>query len=524
MPPNQTEVDRLIDELTTSADNPAQQSKLIRQLVKLGDPKVIVELAALYEKENTDPGVRAEAKRGLRAFRAIETRLTGGGRSSPISAELLSKLRIGLAGLLVLTLVINGILFVVHSQPPPATPAQSVATARDTLTGLIKTRLEGLRGDATSLRLRWQEAQAHVKLTCPVTFSGIGKVATSPIDLTTYPDLPAIDTDLNKAADAIGSLRDRWTSICAKPEDTANVAQFTGEGGAQARIVEVDSAMKLLGSAQNEFTDWTNIPAPTNGPTATVTSRPMTATLTPTITLTPTTGPTKTPSLTPTIATPTVTPIQSLKFSGVQLNTLKTYEYTLNISYGGGSKTGTLTLDVSRTAALTGAGAFANYKIGDVDDSKLFAPLNPFFVKGIATYVVVGGASYAIGGASGSGCRAGAPTLSAALNTLNPDTLLRLPDTPLTRVLPDIIVDRLAVEHYHTDSTTGADANKVMSAYDLYVTPGTHQPISVVIAITGPGAGTGIIAANKDITKFTMQYDLVLVNPKLDAVVPQICH
>ena len=96
MPPNQSEVDRLIDELASSDDNPARQRTLIRQLVKLGDPKAIVELAAFYRKENADPSVRAEAKRGLIGFRQIEARLMSGGRGSPISAALLSRLRIGL--------------------------------------------------------------------------------------------------------------------------------------------------------------------------------------------------------------------------------------------------------------------------------------------------------------------------------------------------------------------------------------------------------------------------------------------
>ncbi len=526
----QSDLDRLIDQLLENKDNPGGQRAVIGQMVRLGDPNAIVEIADIYHNPETEPGVRRAAEGALRAFRRMEQRIIHGQTGSRFSPELLEKVRMGLIVLLVLTALGNVGLLAIHALPKAAPPAQVIPTARDVLTAAIKTRIDNTRSDATYLRQRWQDVQAHGKLTCPGKFSAVDKVDMAPVDLRTYPDLKALNEDLNQATQQMILSRNNWSGVCVKPDDAANVAQFAGSNGAAGQITQVDGVLNALNTVQTEFDQWVKSPAPTVGPTPT----PITPTsIPPTITLTPTTGPTLTPSLIPTVATITPTPIQVLTFGGVGLNTLTSYVYKLTVNYAGqqgngGQFTGSLVVGVQRTAKFNGAQARAQYDVSVDDTTRLLQPLNPLYLKGVSRYVVVGANYYTlpIFPPADVACRTSSATaaLLNGLDSVQPDNfLLKASVGTLKRVTPDETINGVLAQHYHADSTAGSAKNPITATFDVYLSADKQIPVEVVYAVNGAYAGLAGIPAGDHLTQYSVQYDLTQINPTLAIAKPNVC-
>ncbi len=545
----QSELDKLLDQLATKNSDPRAQKGIIRRLAKLGDPAAITDLTNLYAKVDADPGVRKAAAEALRVFRQMEQHIVGSamnGRdassqnnedteSVPVSSgllDLLKRARLGLAGLLVVTLLANGALIVVHSLPPPATPTQAEATSRDVLTTALKSRIQDTRADATTLRQRWQELQSNVALSCPGKFSSVAKVDLAAIDLRTYPDLQALNDTLNQATQKVALLRNNWDGICTNPKDKETLTRFAGPNGAAGRITEVDDALKTLDAAQSAFDQWVKNPAATIGPSATpITPSPVP----PTITLTPTAGPSATNTLPPTaviVVTAPPTPLPTITFDGAKLATLNSYTYKLSVRYEGtrgtgGSFSGSLTVTALRSAKPLNAQSNAQLDINLSEDEKLLSTVNPFFVKGRTLYQQLGGKYYVdVSTPPGTPCKIAAATdkSAAALETITPDIFLKFGNQQLTRVPKDEQINGVLAQHYHTEGKSGDGKNVVSTAYDVYLSADKQLPVRVAYAVSGPYTGLAGLAAGNRLSLFSVTYDLTQINPDVGKMsAPQGC-
>lgn len=523
-----TELDRLIDQLYDRNDDPRAQKVIIRQLVQLGDPEVIPELSAIYNKQDADPGVKAAVANGLRTFLRIEQRAKTGNRGLRLPVGLLRRLRTGLAVLLALTLLGNMALIVVHLLPPPPTPIQTVATNRDTLLQTLNTRLSDARADATALRQGWQELQVHAVLTCPGQFNAPGVYSPAAIDLSVYPLIQKPIDELNAAIQKLAGLRDLWSKVCLKPNDPTAADQAAGDGGASARIGDVDNISVLLNSAEIDFTKFKN--APTSTPSFTPSATPTHPTNTPT--RTPTPGPTNTPSKTlANTFTPTPTPPQTLTFDGLHLNTLTSYAYTFSVAYNGlaatgGTFTGSLNVDVIRPAVLDPQGQ-AQYEISLSENLSVLAGLNGLFRAGRVRYEMRNGTYYVNTLMPPPvACRTSAatPALAGALDSIHPDDLLSPMGTQtLTKIAPDESVNGIAAQHYHAHAQNGTGASLIQADYDLFVTADKHLPVRIVYAVTGPSTSLLSLPRNDVLTSYSVQYDLTQVNPTIKLAVPPGC-
>jgi hypothetical protein len=526
-----TELDRLIDQLYEREDDPRAQKAIIRQLVQLGDPEAIVELSTIYNKQDADPGVKRAAADALRVFWRMEQRIRAGkkrGVRRQLPVGLLKRLRFVLAALFILTLLSNVILVVVRSLPPPPTPVQTVPSSRDTLFQTLSQRIVDAQKDEVNLRLRWQELQVHAKLTCPGQFNAPTNYVAAGIDLTTYPLLQKPTDELNAAIQKLADLRARWANVCVKPNDPTAADQAAGDGGASARIADVDTASTMLDSAQLDLTKFKNAPTPTN--TLTPSATPTRPTNTPT--RTPTPGPTHTASNTPTnTPTPTVTPLQILTFDGLHLNTLTSYAYTFSVTYNGlaatgGTFTGTLSVEALRPVTLDPQGQ-AQYEISLSEDLRSIAGLNGLFKPGRVRYEIRNGTYYVNTLIPPSvACRASAATaaLTGALDSIRPDDLLKpLASVTLNRVQPDESINGVTAQHYHADAQAGAGRDLIRANYDLYVTADKHLPVRAAYAVTGPYAGLPNVPQTDALTSYNVQYDLTQINPTVKLDVPLGC-
>lgn len=516
---NKTDLDPLIDQFDQNPNNPRVQKDAIRKMAQLKDPKAITELNGIYLKGDIEPSVHKAATDALRTYRRLEQQITSGKPASPLSPELLERVRSALLILLVVTVIGNAAVFIVHALPAPAAPVQTVATDRAVLTTALKTRLDNIRADGSTLRGRWQELQAHLNLTCTDKFTNADKVDAAPIDLTTYSDLRALNDDLNNSAQQIAALRTKWLAICKNPNDAAIVAQNAGSDGAAGRIKDVDGALAILAKAQTEYDKWVSNPAPTSAPTATLTVAPVTPTLTPTI------GPSVTPSLIPTVPTITPTPIQTLTLSSAQLSALTSYAYTLDIEYGGQkngdvSRTfnGSLVIKVNRTTQLNVANAGAQYDISVNDDAKLLSVYNPsLFIKGVTRYTYANGVFYYQGifPISNPTCKKLGAAIGSQLDSIQPDVFFKLLATPLQRVQPDQLINGLVAQHYHADDKNGATDAQITAQTDVFVTGDKQVPLQVTYTVTGPYAGLKGVPATTSLTKFSLNYTLTQYNPPI---------
>lgn len=532
-----TELDRLIDQLYERENDPRAQKAIIRQLVQLGDPEAIVELSTIYNKQDADPGVKRAAANALRAFWRMEQRIKAGKKGAArrqLPTGLLKRLRFVLAVLFALTLLSNVVLVVVRSLPPPPTPVQTSPTDRDTLFQTLNQRLNDARSDDANLRKRWQELQAHAKLTCPGQFNTPSSYTAAGIDLTTYPLLQKPIDELNGAIQKLADLRNRWANVCVKPTDSAAVDQAAGDGGAGARIADVDAASTMLDTAQLDLTKFKNAPTPTN--TLTPSASPTHPTNTPT--RTPTPGPTYTPSKTPTntstptkTPTPTATPLQILSFDGLHLDTLTSYAYTFSVTYNGvaatsGTFIGTLSVEALRPVTLDPQGQ-AQYEISLSENLKSIASLNGLFKPGRVRYEIRNGTYYVNTlNPPSVPCKASAATatLTGALDLIHPDDLLKpLTTVTLNRVQPDESINGVTAQHYHAEAQAGAGLNLFQTNYDLYVTADKHLPVRAVYAVNGPYAGLPNLPKNDTLTSYSVQYDLTQINPTIKLDVPLGC-
>ncbi len=510
----QSELDQLLDQLDENQNDPRARKAIVRKMAGLEDPRAIVELAALYRKD-IDPGVKRAAASALRVYREIEQRLNSGdgAKKSALSPSMLVRVRSALVGLLVLTLVGNGLLFGIRLIPPPPKAPQLVASKRDDLTASLKTRIENARTNGTYLRQRWQEIQGNLTPTCPGQFVDVSKADVAPIDLKTYPDLPDLNDQINTATEQVIAQRTDWEGICANPTDKGVIARYAGEGGAPGRIVEIDKTLKVLEQAQLKFNAWVNNPAPTYFPSAT----PITPTaIPPTSTMTPTTGPSATPTIVPTVSTATPTLPQSYTFDGLRLDTLDSYTYKLVVNYAG-SATGTLVIQTTRTAKPLTAKSTAQYDVNLTETERLIAPLNQtFFTKGKVRYVLAGGGYYTDSGTTACKSLKATDILAANLDTLNPSIFFKFTGKSFTLVKNETI-NGVLTQHFHADSKTGEGKAAVTTTYEVYVT--VDKQIPVRINLTVAGAYPGLAAPSKgSLTSFSAVYDLTAFNPDVGTI------
>lgn len=545
---SQTEIDQLIDQL--SAGDAKTRRAAAKKLGELERPEAIAELVNVYMKDD-DSNVRKAAEDSLRIFRRMEQDMLGGedgantGTSTP--GTFLPRIRTLLIITLVLTLLGNVALVVgkLLPQPAPATPVQTAVTPRGDLITAFKKRIEDTRTNATLLRQMYSAVQGMGAQALNVNKPGCEKLQTAKIDkvdlgnldAVTYPDLRDVNDQINSASLKILSLRNQYVTLCTSRDANEFNKLLNDQGGAAKKVAEVDEATnKDLTSADLGLQKAIDHPAPTVGPTFTPTTPP---TETPTITPSPrpptaTGAATATPAVTsapPTVSGPATTAAPtsapSVSFKGLQLETLQSYRYKVNVrldgSYPNGKKfSGSVQITASRqTSPLS-----AQY---DVKSSEVNTPKDlikniagGLYAPGNSQYIILDGVRYATGNILDTirpkvQCQAVRVTDKTTLPDFAMPTEVN--DMTFARQPPDDTVNDVKALRYHGEKK-GGDKDQFLLAVDLYLAADSQLPIRVIEKTTLPSPGQTGYA---DFT-LTTQYDLLSQGQDVKPAKPLVCQ
>ncbi|MBZ0309306.1 MAG: HEAT repeat domain-containing protein [Anaerolineae bacterium] len=290
-------------------DNPNIRVKACRTLGKRGYPESIPHLVRVYERFGEDEKVREAAKKALERFVNKMPSKPGASRRW-LSAATARRLVIGLSGLLVVLLLLNVMLRLGGEEDngenveaevivPTATP--STPTPRDELLATYETLYQNMQANFAAMRIEWGTGTVG-NLLCTTQLQPMESRPLAEIDRITYPDFDvALDLEIARAKLAV--IVERWLLQCSKAEGQRGTLDDFNKSNDGLNTVEPD--LQALGLTLAEVR---NNPAPTIGPTVTLTSLPTDTvpapTATPVITETPA-PPAATATLTPTI---TLTP------------------------------------------------------------------------------------------------------------------------------------------------------------------------------------------------------------------------
>jgi hypothetical protein len=577
-----------LNQLTTQlleTNDVRRQKSLIRQIAKLEDPRAISPLVSLYSRADVDPGVKKEAAEALKVFRRLEAQIQGqvaspatpppdaavGASPSPLNNSLLTRLRMILAGVLVLSLVGNGIVFAVKSTsggPDSPIAGPENPTPRNDLTEQVRQRLTLIRADAAIMRKGWQEVQASVPLiTCEQNknFSTVAPVRPFEIDAKIYPDWLNLNTTVNEATRLLLPIREAWVRVCQDPRNRGHVSSVTGGGGGAGRIIETDNVLRAANEAEKiTLEKWINAPQPTYYPSPTPTPIPPTETpvpststpITPTLTLAPPTNtpipptlspgqigtataqaklptntaipPTRPPEQTP----PTATPLPGLKLAAIQLAGMTGYTYTVRTTYkqlaGVNRFDGELAVRASRENAL-GVRSTLQMRIDSDDKGNVFTPRNALLKTGLVDYYLRDG-NYAVSVArpAPASCTVrGATAANATLLDAAQTVIFDIPDLDLKPGPERRAILGVVTSHF-TGEITGWDASnpRLKAKVDVFWDSTRNVPVKIVIESLPFTQSTPSPASVRVLIGYTYEFDLLFINPDLPSLVniPTTCR
>ncbi len=554
----QTDFDELIRQLS---DEDAQaRRRAAKRLGELKRPEAIPELASVYSRD-TDETVRKAAADALRVFRRMEQEFRSDDnepRGGGLSSTLLRRIR----GLLVFTLalsVVGNVALVVSRALPnlfaPGASVQTIPTPREQLTDSFGKRIADAREEALSLRGVYSGLQGlgaqYLKLNQPqcekLQSSAVNPADLGNLDAITYPDLKTVHEQITQAQIGLVPLRNTAIALCANPTQSEVDKQLAAQGGPAAIITKIDSITnKDLADAQASLKKAIDNPAPTVGPTFTPTPPP-TATPAPTATPGPSTA---TPAVTqasgtqvggaaaaPTGgATSAPTLASSITFTGLGLETLKTYRYQVNAkaegTYSNGRAfSGTLKIVATRQVsplaaeyevAVSDTNA-RDFNVGPQSTASLIKRLaGPLYVPGSLTYTILEQVRYQVNNAPPARCQA----LRATGERANiPDfTFQDLEDVALTLTPPDEKINGVDVKHYHGEKQGGFN-NQFTLAFDVYLSADRQLPIRVVekVTLNKPGPRTPSPTGFATYS-LTVTYDLQAQNTEVRVLKPIVCN
>ncbi len=290
------------------SDNPKVRAKACRTLGKRGYPESIPHLVRVYERFGEDEKVREAAKKALEQFVNKMPSKPGTPRRR-LSTATARRFVIGLSASLVILLLLNVVLRVGGGEDsenveaevivPTATP--STPTPRDELLTAYETLYQNMQANFAAMRTEWGTGTVG-NLPCAAQIQPMESRPLAEIDRITYPDFDvALDVEIARAK--LDVVVERWTLQCSKAEGQRGTLDDFNKSNDGLNALESD--LQALGIALAEVR---NNPAPTIGPTVTLTPLPTDTvpapTATPVFTETPA-PPTATATLTPTI---TLTP------------------------------------------------------------------------------------------------------------------------------------------------------------------------------------------------------------------------
>ncbi|MEP7284249.1 MAG: hypothetical protein ABI947_00615 [Chloroflexota bacterium] len=548
---SQSEVERLLDDLETAVD-PKDRRKAAQRLGVLGNPETIAGLVIAYNNDS-DVGVKRAAEKALRVFRRMEQKMNGiavddddsKAADSPDLVPLLTRARIILVVVLVITFFINGIILIGRAIPPPAspTPTPPVVTARNEIVDAFNKRLNDARAETAALRQLFSGVQGlgmqgvKQEQCQQLAASQLDKLDLLPVDRDTYPDLNSVNDLINIAAQKIVVMRNTYALLCATKDQKQFDDAINAQGGGAALVSRLDAITNQdILAANTALKAAIDKPGPTVGPTYT-----LVPTATPTLyTNTPipsaTLPPTKTPAVTSTsnapaataAATGPATQATTYTFTGLGLDKLAQYKYAVK---GSSSLTttankilrGSLTMHVARQKDPV----VAEYNVSINEGS----PTTPLFnlptltVAGDSTYVVVESVLYETGSVltaakfKGS-CRATQAT-ATSIGKLQDITLSELSGITFTAQGDISTVNNVKAAHYSATQNIG-DNKELVQTIDVYVSVDKQIPVQVTISRT-LDPKVKVKGGLKDYS-FSLTYDLTSQGEEaLNILMPLAC-
>jgi hypothetical protein len=297
------------------SDDPKARAKACRALGKRGNPEAIPYLARVYQRFEEDDKVRAAAEKALKQFIKKMPSKPGASKGR-ISASAGRRWVIGLVVSFVVLLLLNVVLRmgsdgeIVSTEAeaiPTATATPSTPTPRDVLLATYETLYQNMLTNFVAMKTEWGTGTPG-DLPCTAVVQPMQVTELAEIDRITYPDFGFV-LDLNLTLTKMNLTVDSWNLQCSKPEgQQGSLDDFnTNNDRLNALEPEIQAFGPVLAEVKNN-------PAPTVGPTATLTPIPSDTVPAPTETPIPTQAPatsTGVPTLTPTITRtpePTIDP------------------------------------------------------------------------------------------------------------------------------------------------------------------------------------------------------------------------
>lgn len=325
-----TRVTKKIKQL--SSKNPAARRDAAYWLGESGEPKAITSLVKIYKKDK-DKTVREAAGYALSMFRALQQALEGSeeeqnqalgliekivnegklGKRSRLRPALVVRIEIGLAGLLVVILLLGVIRLALKGgggggEVPTETRVAVASPNTMAMVDDMRQRYQNIRSDAAALQQQFLNLQTGKAINCQTTLS---KKA----------DPYVLPADIGAAYPAIKSAADQLTQAQASLTDIRTIFENACRAGAPA-LTAADVVQPMQKSIDLLKT---NLPALD----AALTAAAAVATITPTVPVATAGPPTATPTPPPTntaapTATPTPLPVEEIN------RTLTALEFSLD--------------------------------------------------------------------------------------------------------------------------------------------------------------------------------------------------
>jgi hypothetical protein len=291
-------VEKYEENMPEGRDDPKRRIDACQQMWKLRDPEAILVLKIIYE-EDPDPLVQAEAAEVLTNFRRIqrEREAERSGRKSKGTGLGWRLLRSILLLIFVGLLILNGLFFWANGREEESDGEDIVidgnrgitdSSGREEIVVALDQSLTDLNNDALALQNEWQKVEAGNSGDCTITLNRPQPLELSEIQITQYPDIGQVVTDISGdylfSYSRLQNITGFWDTYCG--EATPNNEAYLGNVELLRTDVIIPAAnvrANILPSLQAATTAPTIGPSPTNTlpptetpvPTATLTLEPL---------------------------------------------------------------------------------------------------------------------------------------------------------------------------------------------------------------------------------------------------------